>query len=250
MTCPGVDGAIRVFSTAWTPGPPNARGRSSSVGATRRNGGRAVVNWRLRDWGVSRQRYWGCPVPIIHCPVVRRGAGARGRSASGAARGRDASTCPAIRWTTIRPGSMSPAPGMWRPRLTRETDTLRYLRRQLAGTFARFCQPPRSERPVATRTAVAMHWLPVDQYIGGVEHAILHLLYSRGSSSARCMTHRPAGTVRGAVRRPVHPGDGDARELSRRRGTVALPRGRPCAGQRTVLPPSGDTGDAGRRSAG
>ncbi len=135
--------------------------------------GKGVVNWRLRDWGVSRQRYWGCPIPIIHChscgavPVppsdlpVRLPHDVRfdlpGNPLDHHAGWRDV-PCP-------RCGAMA----------RRETDTLDTFV-DSSWYFARFCSPTADE-PFAP--AAAQHWLPVDQYIGGIDHAILHLLYSR-----------------------------------------------------------------------
>ena len=133
------------------------------------------VNFRLRDWGISRQRYWGCPIPIIHCDDVRRGAGA-GEGPAGAAAGRRRpSTGPAIRSTAIRPGSTSPARNAAAP-ARRETDTMDTFV-DSSWYFARFTDPWIDDAP--TDRKVVDDWLPVDQYIGGIEHAILHLLYSR-----------------------------------------------------------------------
>ncbi len=135
--------------------------------------GQGEVNWRLRDWGVSRQRYWGCPIPVIHCdacgvvpvpedqlPVLLPDDVSFDR--------------PGNPLDTIRPGSMSPCPVCGQPAL-RETDTFDTFV-DSAWYFARYCSP-HAKQPV-TRAAVD-HWMPVDQYIGGIEHAILHLLYSR-----------------------------------------------------------------------
>ena len=132
------------------------------------------VNFRLRDWGISRQRYWGCPIPIIHCEL-RRGAGAGKGSAGDAAGGRAPSTGPAIRSTTIRPGSTSAARNAARRR-RRETDTMDTFV-DSSWYFARFTDPWITTAP--TDRPMVDAWLPVDQYIGGIEHAILHLLYSR-----------------------------------------------------------------------
>ncbi len=135
--------------------------------------GEGVVNWRLRDWGVSRQRYWGCPIPVIHCascgavPVPRE-------------------QLPVELPQDVRfdiPGNPLDHHPTWKhvacpscgEMARRETDTCDTFV-DSAWYFARFCSPTAPE-PV-TREAVD-HWLPVDQYIGGIEHAILHLLYSR-----------------------------------------------------------------------
>ena len=136
--------------------------------------GEGTIVWRLRDWGVSRQRYWGTPIPIIHCDGLRRGAGAEGPAAGGAARGRRLRHSRAIRSTATRPGSMSTARAA-AARRVRETDTLDTFV-DSSWYFIRFASQP-ADRPFDK--AVAERWLPVDQYIGGVEHAILHLLYAR-----------------------------------------------------------------------
>jgi leucyl-tRNA synthetase len=136
--------------------------------------GRRKVNFRLRDWGVSRQRYWGCPIPVIHCeacgvvPVPK-------------------SDLPVRLPDDVRfdePGNALERHPTWKhvdcprcgARARRETDTMDTFV-DSSWYFARFTDPHNADAPT-TRAAVD-RWLPVDQYIGGVEHAILHLLYSR-----------------------------------------------------------------------
>ena len=132
------------------------------------------VNYRLRDWGISRQRYWGCPIPIIHCekcgvvPVPAK----------------DLPVTLPEDVTFDRPGNPLDRHPTWKnvacPQChgdaRRETDTMDTFV-DSSWYFARFTDPWNTEAPTG-RKAVD-HWLPVDQYIGGIEHAILHLLYSR-----------------------------------------------------------------------
>jgi leucyl-tRNA synthetase len=132
------------------------------------------INFRLRDWGISRQRYWGCPIPVIHCescgvvPVAVK----------------DLPVTLPEDVTFDRPGN----PLNWHPTwkdvkcplcgapATRETDTMDTFV-DSSWYFIRFTDPWIKTAPTDRKVADA--WMPVDQYIGGIEHAILHLLYSR-----------------------------------------------------------------------
>jgi len=147
--------------------------RLENMSINNREQGERKINYRLRDWGVSRQRYWGCPIPIIHCdncgvvhvpddhlPVELPDDVTFDKP------GNPLDRHPT--WKHVNcPNCDSPA--------RRETDTMDTFV-DSSWYFARFTAP-RAKTP--TVRELADHWLPVDQYIGGVEHAILHLLYSR-----------------------------------------------------------------------
>ena len=132
------------------------------------------VNFRLRDWGISRQRYWGCPIPVIHCESCGVVPAAE----------KDLPITLPEDVTFDRPGN----PLNWHPTwkqvkcpqcgapATRETDTMDTFV-DSSWYFIRFTDPWIKTAPTDRKVADA--WMPVDQYIGGIEHAILHLLYSR-----------------------------------------------------------------------
>ncbi|MAL93212.1 MAG: leucine--tRNA ligase [Pseudomonas sp.] len=136
--------------------------------------GQARTQFRLRDWGISRQRYWGCPIPIIHCdscgdvpvpedqlPVVLPEDVVPDGAGSPLAKMPEFYECSC-------PKCGAPA--------KRETDTMDTFV-ESSWYFARYASPNYDQGMVDPQAA--NHWLPVDQYIGGIEHAILHLLYAR-----------------------------------------------------------------------
>ena len=145
--------------------------------------GERKVNFRLRDWGVSRQRYWGCPVPVIHCPTCKIVPVPKA----------DLPVTLPEDVTFEKPGNPLVHHPTWKhvkcPKCsgsaTRETDTFDTFI-DSSWYYARFCSP-KADVPVAADAA--RYWMPVDQYIGGVEHAILHLLYSRFFARAMGKTH-------------------------------------------------------------
>jgi leucyl-tRNA synthetase len=135
--------------------------------------GQATVNYRLRDWGVSRQRYWGCPIPIIHCAACGTVPVPKG----------DLPVTLPEDVSFDKPGNPLAHHPTWKhvacPRCggkaERETDTFDTFF-ESSWYFARFASP---HSPVGIDREAARRWLPVDQYIGGIEHAVLHLLYAR-----------------------------------------------------------------------
>jgi leucyl-tRNA synthetase len=157
-------------------GLPNREALERIVAWLDREGkGHASVNYRLRDWLLSRQRYWGCPIPVIHCsrcgivpvpedqlPVLLPDVedyAPKGRSPLAAAED----------WVNV------PCPSCGAP-ARRETDTMDTFV-DSSWYFMRYCDANNDEAP--WNPDVLARWMPVDQYIGGVEHAILHLMYAR-----------------------------------------------------------------------
>ena len=136
-----------------------------------------MVNYRLRDWLISRQRYWGCPIPVVYCPVDGIVAGARGPSCRCFCPTTSSSCRPASRRSASTRGSSTRPARICGGPATRETDTMDTFV-DSSWYFLRFCRPD-DERCARRRARRPQHYMPVDQYIGGITHAILHLLYAR-----------------------------------------------------------------------
>ncbi len=163
-----------VFNSDFLDGLPVAEAKRAAAKRLQETGqGEGAVVYRLRDWGVSRQRYWGCPIPVIHC------------DACGLVPVPEADL-PVTLPEDVRfeePGNPLANHPTWRKvdcptcgkAATRETDTFDTFF-ESSWYFARFCSPHAEE---AFERAASEYWMPVDQYIGGIEHAVLHLLYSR-----------------------------------------------------------------------
>jgi len=152
--------------------------------------GTGVTKFRLRDWGLSRQRYWGCPIPVVHC------------AACGVVPEKKANLPVELPYdvTFDKPGNPLDRHPTWRDvacpncgaAAKRETDTMDTFV-DSSWYYARFTSP---HAKTPTDPAEAAYWMNVDQYIGGVEHAILHLLYSRFFARAMHKTgHLPAKAI-------------------------------------------------------
>ena len=183
--------------------------------------GERTVNYRLRDWLVSRQRYWGCPIPVVFCPVdgivgvpedelpvlapddvefLPTGESPLKRH-------------PTFRYTTC-PKCGGPA--------ERETDTMDTFV-DSSWYFLRFCDPWSEDAPFDP--AKARHFMPVDQYIGGIEHAILHLLYARFYTRALIDVGLAPGVPREPFSRLFTQGmiRMDGKKMSKSRGNLVTP---------------------------
>ena len=167
-------GPGRIFNSAFLDGLDIETAKAAAIDQIEGQGqGQGATVYRLRDWGIARQRGWGCPVPIIHCPACGPVAAPRDQlpvalpddldfSRPGNALARH----PTWRFTTC-PSCGDPA--------ERETDTLDTFV-DSSWYFARFTDPTAAE-PIDK--AASDYWMPVDQYVGGIEHAVLHLRYAR-----------------------------------------------------------------------
>ena len=166
--------------------------------------GTAKVNYRLRDWLVSRQRFWGCPIPIVYCP--EHGAGRRSpRTSCRCWPPTTWSSCPPAsrRWPRTEGFLPHDVPDLRRAGRARDRHHGHLRRLELVlPALLRPVEP--DDRPFDP--AAARHWMPVDQYIGGIEHAILHLLYARFFTRALIDVGLAAGLRARAVPPAVHPG--------------------------------------------
>jgi leucyl-tRNA synthetase len=169
------DQGVLVNSAQFTGLPSEAAKAAITSLADKQGFGKAMTTYRLRDWGISRQRYWGTPIPMIHCttcgvqpvpendlPVILppdAKPDKTGRSPLHTLESFYKTTCPVCGGEARR-----------------ETDTMDTFV-ESSWYFARYASPEYTEAPLDRKKVD--YWLPVDQYIGGVEHAILHLLYAR-----------------------------------------------------------------------
>ncbi len=175
----------------WEPEATGQEAIDATIDFCEANGvGQGVTQYRLRDWGLSRQRYWGCPIPVVHCEtcgvVPERKENLPVQLPDDVTF--DVPGNPLDRHPTWRD---VPCPSCGAP-AQRETDTMDTFV-DSSWYFARFTAP-RADTP--TDMDEASYWMNVDQYIGGIEHAILHLLYSRFFARAMQITgHLPASAI-------------------------------------------------------
>ena len=167
-------GPGRIYNSGFLGGLGIDEAKAAAISKIESMGlGQGKVNYRLRDWGVSRQRYWGCPIPVIHCADC----------GTVAVPDKDLPVRLPEDVSFDKPGNPLAHHPSWKHvacpqcggKAERETDTLDTFV-DSSWYYARFASPDDPDERA--------YWLPVDQYVGGVEHAVLHLLYSRFFSRA------------------------------------------------------------------
>jgi leucyl-tRNA synthetase len=170
-TEPGV-----MVASASFDGVPSEEGKKRVVALLEKEGkGRGKVQFRLRDWGVSRQRYWGCPIPVIHCPscgivpVPEKDLPVVLPEDLPYTREKGNPLAQAEGWVSV------PCPSCGAP-ARRETDTFDTFM-ESSWYFLRYIDPKNGDSPLDP--AKMARWMCVDQYVGGVEHACMHLIYAR-----------------------------------------------------------------------
>ncbi|MHB8439938.1 MAG: leucine--tRNA ligase [Acidimicrobiales bacterium] len=184
--------------------------------------GERKVNYRLRDWLVSRQRYWGCPIPVIFCPdhgIVGVPEEQLPVLAPDDVEFLPSGESPLKRHATFRHVACPVCGG----RAERETDTMDTFV-DSSWYFLRFCDPWATDKPFDP--AVAAHFMPVDQYIGGIEHAILHLMYARFFMRALIDLGLAAGSQREPFARLFTQGmiRMDNKKMSKSKGNLVTPK--------------------------
>lgn len=157
-------------------GTPNEAGKKAVIDHIASNGmGRGKVQYRLRDWGISRQRYWGAPIPVIHCescgivPVPEKDLPVVLPEDIAYSRERGNPLVAVEDWVRV------PCPACGKP-ARRETDTFDTFM-ESSWYFLRYIDPKNQDQPLDP--AKTAKWMCVDQYVGGVEHACMHLIYAR-----------------------------------------------------------------------
>jgi leucyl-tRNA synthetase len=183
--------------------------------------GTRTVNYRLRDWLVSRQRYWGCPIPVVYCPahgIVGVSEDELPVLAPDDVEFRPSGDSPLKRHPTFRHTTCPTCGGP----AERETDTMDTFV-DSSWYFLRFCDPWAENRPF--NPAKARHFMPVDQYIGGIEHAILHLLYARFYTKALVDVGLASGVPREPFARLFTQGmiRMDHKKMSKSKGNLVSP---------------------------
>ena len=165
----------KLYHSEFLDGLDVAAGKARAIAEIEKLGkGRGVTIYRLRDWGVSRQRYWGCPIPVVYDDAGNMHPVSEDQLPV---------TLP-DNVTFDQPGNPLARHPTWKhftcpktgEKYTRETDTLDTFF-ESSWYFARFCDP--KNETIGFDKKLAERWLPVDQYVGGIEHAVLHLLYAR-----------------------------------------------------------------------